>query len=85
LLRRHHPWLFTLASYRDSIEQMTQNGANLTGVSCPGVRQAIDRLADGYRNPQTGKYTAISSAYNFFGVHAFVIDSSKVRVVSGGK
>ena len=65
---------YTLDSYWHSIEQMTQNGANLTGVSCPGVKQAIDRLADGYRDPKTGRYTAISSAYNFFGVRAFIVE-----------
>jgi hypothetical protein len=66
---------YTLASYYDSVEQMTQNGANLTGVNCPGVRQAIDRLADGYRDPKTGRFTAISSAHNFHGVRAFVMDA----------
>jgi hypothetical protein len=64
---------YDLASFYDSIEQMTQNGADLSGVSCPGVRQAIDRLADGYKDRRTGRYTAISSAYQFFGVPAFVI------------
>ncbi len=64
---------YTLASYYASIEQMTQNGANLTGVSCPGVYQAVNRLADGYRDPKTGRHTAISTAYNFVGVRAFVI------------
>ena len=64
---------YTLASYYSSIEQMTQNGANLTGVSCPGVYQAVNRLADGYRDPKTRRYTAISSAYNFVGVRAFVV------------
>ena len=63
---------YTLDSYYSSIEQMTQNGANLTQVSCPGVRQAIDRLADGYRDPKTKRYTAISSAHGFKGVRAFV-------------
>jgi hypothetical protein len=64
---------YDIASYWRSIEQMTQNGANLTGVSCPGVKQAIERLADGYRDKRTGRFTAISSAYNFFGVRAFVV------------
>ena len=63
---------YTLDSYYSSIEQMTQNGAILSQVSCPGVRQAIDRLADGYRDPKTKRYTAISSAYGFRGVRAFV-------------
>lgn len=64
---------YTLASYWDSIEHMTQNGANLTEVSCAGVKQAIDRLADGYKDPATGRYTAISAAFDFFGVRAFII------------
>ncbi|ANI79951.1 hypothetical protein [Sphingobium sp. EP60837] len=64
---------YTLDSYYSSIEQMTQNGANLSRLTCPGIRLAIDRLADGYRDPKTGKYTAISSAYHFFGVRAFVV------------
>jgi hypothetical protein len=64
---------YTLDSYYLSVEQMTMNGANLSGVSCPGVRLAIDKFADGYRDPQTGKYTAISSAYSFHGVPAFVV------------
>jgi len=68
---------YTLASYWSSIEQMTQNGANLTGVSCPGVKAAIERYADGYRDPRTGKFTAISSAYNFFGVRAYIVDKAK--------
>lgn len=70
---------YTVASYYSSIEQMTQNGANLTGVSCPGVYQAVNRLADGYRDAKTGRYTAISSAYNFVGVRAFVIADAAAR------
>ena len=69
---------YTLASYWSSIEQMTQNGANLTGVSCPGVKQAIDRLADGYYDKRTRHYTAISSAYNFVGVRAFIVGDREV-------
>jgi hypothetical protein len=64
---------YTLDSYYASIEQMTQNGANLSRLTCPGIRLAIDRHADGYRDPKTGKYTAISSAYNFYGARAFVV------------
>ena len=65
---------YTLDSFYQSIEMMTQNGANLSGLSCPGVRQAIDRLADGYRNPRTRRYTAISSTVGFFAVPAFIVD-----------
>lgn len=69
---------YTLDSYYDSIEQMTQNGANLTRISCPGIRKAIDRLADGYRDPRTGRFTAISSAHDFVGVRAFLVTPNQV-------
>jgi len=69
---------YTLDSYYQSIEQMTMNGANLSGLSCPGVRQAIDKLADGYRDPKMGRYTAISSAYGFKGVRAFVAQPQQI-------
>lgn len=64
---------YDLASYYSSIEQMTQNGANLTGVSCPGVRRAVERLADGYPDRRTGRNTAISTAHDFLGVRAFIV------------
>ena len=69
---------YTLDSFYASIEQFTMNGANLSGVSCPGVRLAIDRLADGYRDPNTGRNSAISSAYGFYGVRAFVAPRQQV-------
>jgi hypothetical protein len=64
----------TLTSFYDMIEQMTQDGADNVGMSCVGVRMAIDRFADGYRDPKTGRFTAISSAMKFHAVPAFVID-----------
>lgn len=73
---------YTLDSFYALIEQTTQNGANLTGMSCPGVYQAIHRLADGYRDPKTGRFNAISSAHNFVGVRAFIAppaDTGAVR------
>ena len=57
---------------------MTQNGANLSHVSCPGIRRAIDHFADGYRDPRTGRFTAISSAYDFVGVRAFLAKPDQV-------
>ena len=69
---------YTLDSFYDSIEQMTQNGANLSHVSCPGIRRAIDHFADGYRDPRTGRFTAISSAYDFVGVRAFLAKPDQV-------
>ncbi len=40
---------------------------------CPAVYQAINQLADGYRNAQTGACTAISAAYRIEAVPAFII------------
>jgi hypothetical protein len=62
----------TLASFWEYMEQRTQDSAYTTGYSCPAVHNAIHRLADGYRDPRTGRYSAISSSYNFQGVRAFV-------------
>ncbi len=73
---------YDLASFYDTIEQMTQNGADNSGVSCPGVRQAIDRFADGYKDGRSGRNTAISSAYSFHGVPAFVIRDRAVIAAS---
>lgn len=64
---------FTLASIWDQIEQMSQAGANVNGISCPGLRRALDQVADGYLDPKTKTFTAISAAMKFVGVRAFAI------------
>lgn len=74
---------YTLASFYASIEQMTQNGANLSGISCPAVRQAIDRHADGFKDSRTGRYTAISTGMGFFAAPAFIVDSPPTAVAQG--
>jgi hypothetical protein len=65
----------TIASIKDQYVQSTQIGANLTRMSCPALLSAIEREADGFPDPQTGRNTAISSALRFVGVSAFVIHS----------
>ena len=72
----------TLASYYDMIEQMTEDGADNVGVSCVGIRHAIDKYADGYRDPKTGRFTAISSAMNFHGIAAYVVNRPTSLVAS---
>ena len=69
---------YTLTSFYDSIEQMTQDGANVSGISCPGYRDALDSFADGFRDPATGRFTAISSEMSFFGVPAFAVEESRM-------
>jgi hypothetical protein len=45
-----------------------------TAISnCPSIYVAAHQLADGYPDPKTGKCTALSSAYNFSAVAAFVV------------
>ena len=73
---------YTLASYWSGVEQMTQNGANLSSISCPGIYRAVNRLADGYPDPKTGRNTAISAAFNFHGVRAFAVNSQQVRLAA---
>ena len=49
-----------------------------TAISdCPSIYAAADKLADGYKDPKTGKCTALSSAFNFKAVSAFIIHPKK--------
>lgn len=41
--------------------------------SCPALYEAAHRLADGYPDPETGDCTAISSAFKFDALPAFVV------------
>ena len=43
---------YTIDSFWMSIEQMTQPGADVGGISCPGVHEAISKFADGYPGSQ---------------------------------
>lgn len=53
----------------------SSNGAaRVLGHTCPGVYQAMHRLADGHRDPATGKFTSISTQYRFEAVNAFLVD-----------
>jgi len=70
----------TIASIKDQYVQSTQIGANLTRMSCPALLAAIEREADGVRDPQTQRFTAISSALRFVGVGAFIIHPEQKTV-----
>lgn len=69
-----------IGGYRPTIEvisAMTLGGAGsatTAGIDCAGILQAANRLADGMRDPKTGKCTAISSAFRIGGIPAFVND-----------
>jgi hypothetical protein len=42
------------------------------GYQCPGMYNAFRRLADGMRDPITGEYDGVSSAYDIEGVPAYI-------------
>ena len=70
----------TMAGYEDielNYQHVTQvggfNNEINSGYTCVGVYKALHAMADGYPDPKTGKCTAISSAYAFSAVPAFVI------------
>jgi hypothetical protein len=48
-------------------------------ANCPAIYVAAHELADGYPDPKTGKCTALSSAFNFAVVSAFVVHPGQVQ------
>jgi hypothetical protein len=56
-----------------------------TAISnCPSIYVAAHELADGYPDPATGKCTALSSAFNFSAVAAFVIRDHDQQSAAAG-
>lgn len=47
-------------------------GGNIYGASPPSAYEALYRLADGFKDPQTGKCTALSSARKYEFVRAYL-------------
>jgi hypothetical protein len=50
--------------------------ANSMNYTCNGVYEAMHRLADGERDPQTGQCTSLSTQYRIRAVSAFVVDGN---------
>jgi hypothetical protein len=48
-------------------------------ANCPAIYVAAHELADGYPDPKTGKCTALSSAFNFAVVSAFIVHPGQAR------
>jgi hypothetical protein len=67
-----------VAGYRDWREIVSYYGSGMgefvTNYEVPGFYQAMRRNADGLRNPVTGEYDGISTAYHIDAVPAFVVD-----------
>lgn len=53
----------------------SSNGAaRVLGHTCQGMYQSLNRMADGDRDPKTGKFTSISTQYRFEAKPAFAVD-----------
>jgi hypothetical protein len=52
-------------------------GAQNAGIDCAGTLKTLKALADGIRDPQTGRCAGVSSALELRAVPAFVTDSSR--------
>ena len=57
-----------------------------TAISnCPSIYVAAHEIADGYPDPKTGKCTALSAAFNFTAVAAFVIHPGASQIAASGQ
>lgn len=63
----------TLDSLDNTYRHFSQVAADFSATSCPAMISALHSLADGARDPRTGRFTAISSAYKFSAVPVFLI------------
>ncbi len=54
--------------------------ADAHGYTCPAKYHAVQRLADGHPDPETGKCTSISVLYRFEAVPAFVLAANTPAV-----
>jgi hypothetical protein len=68
----HHQFAVNWASHHASYGQM----------SIPSITRAMQRLADGYPDPATGKNTAISTALDVKFVQAFILHSDPKKPVA---
>ena len=61
----------TVESFWDYIQKV-QHNVPVGQYSCPAMYVAAHELADGYPDPKTGECTALSSAFDFEAVAAFI-------------
>ncbi len=57
------------------LRMLTGNGAaRVLGYTCPGVYFALNQYADGDQDPQTDRFTSISTQYHLSAIPAFIVD-----------
>ena len=67
---------FEKDSFWETWASQYQQGLNI-GYSCPALYEAMNRLADGDKDPATGKCRALSSAFNIKVVRTFIMPADK--------
>lgn len=78
-----------LGGYRDWREYvgtaffMSSDYENTIGFKAPGMYNAVRRAADGLKDPFTGDFNGISSAYEMVGVPAFIPSEQQVKLNAG--
>ncbi|MBJ19381.1 MAG: hypothetical protein GY910_14720 [bacterium] len=61
--------------------QASRTGVLTLGFRCPGMLGALRAQADAYPDPETGRCTAISTAFRMAGIPAFVIEPESIASV----
>lgn len=80
-----------LGGYRDWREYLAfaffraSDYENTIGFNSPGMYNAVRRAADGLKDPETGEFTGISSAYEMEGIPAFLPPEDGQKLRSGGR
>ena len=80
----------TLGGYRDWRQLLpmaffqASDYENTIGFNAPGMYNAVKRAADGLRDPETGEYVGLSSAYELEGVPAFIPPEEGEALALGG-
>ena len=58
-------------------------GSFVLGHTCNGAYHALEALADGHRDPATGRCSSISTQYHIRAIPAYVVDSATASVNNG--
>lgn len=80
----------TFGGYRNIFEMLpmaffqASDYENTIGFTAPGMYNAVRRAADGLKDPQSGEYVGLSSAYEIEGVPAFIPPEEHEALAGGG-
>ena len=56
-----------------------RNPSGQTNFSCPSLYKSLHKLADGHKNPATGRCTSLSVGFNIKAVRTFVISRASTK------